>query len=134
MKMLLKRLIYLKIMWKKRKKKLNNFLENKLVISTSNYIYLLDIDEIAYLKSASNYTKVIMKDGKEIVASKTLKYFEYILRNKAFLRVHSSYLVNMKFIQGIKRNGKYTIELINKTSILVSRGFKGKLFNNCLKK
>ncbi|HHH55000.1 MAG TPA: LytTR family transcriptional regulator [Bacteroidetes bacterium] len=115
--------------WKQRNKKLEEFLDNRLVISTTNYIHLLDLEDILYLKSVGNYTRIIMITGKEILCSKTLKHYEQLLSDKAFLRVHSSYLINLNKVIGIKRNGVYTIELHDGTMIPVSRGYKDNLFS-----
>ena len=114
--------------WQKRNEKLEKFLDNRLVIPTTNYIHLLELDDILYLNSVGNYTRIIMANGKEILCSKTLKHYEQLLTDKAFLRVHSSYLINLNMINGIKRNGVYTIELRDGTMIPVSRGYKDNLF------
>jgi len=119
--------------WKRRNTKLQEFHDNRLVIPTTNYVHILDLNDILYLNSAGNYTRIIMSEGKEILCSKTLKYYELKLSDKAFLRVHSSYIVNLKKVKGIKRNGIYNIELHDGTMIPVSQGYKDSIFTKRLK-
>ena len=116
--------------WNKRRKTLSKFLDNKLVIPTSNYIYIVDLNNILYIKASSNYSMIYDTEGNSVLSSKTLKYYEEYLQNKGFLRVHSGTLINMSKVKGIKRNGMYMIILENDIKIPVSRSYKEALFSN----
>ena len=114
--------------WQKRSIVLQSFLENKLVIPTLNFIHIIDINKILYIQSSSNYTKFFLEDNSTILCSKTLKLFEGILIDKHFLRIHSSYIINLNKLIGIKRNGDYTVVLENDIRLPVSRSYKNMLF------
>lgn len=108
-------------------KVINN--QKKILFPTSEGVHILSSDEIMYLESESNYTKVYLKDGRKIVISKTLKNLEEQLKECHFLRVHSTYLVNLNEIEKyIKGDGGQLI-LKNKTSIPVSRTHKLELLD-----
>lgn len=67
----------------------------KIALSTSEGIDIVNLEDILYIQSDSNYSIFHLSDTK-IMVSKTLKYFEDILGDNDFLRVHHSYFVNLK--------------------------------------
>ena len=71
--------------------------------------------------SDGNYCKILLKSGREIIASKTLKYVEARLPEWLFARVHQSHVVNRDDIRFI---GTDHIILSDDTKIPVSRGRK----------
>lgn len=75
---------------------------SKLVIKTKTEVFYFDIGEIVYCQSDVNYTLFNFKNHKPIIVAKTLKYYEDILKEHNFGRIHQSYLVNRKFAIGIK--------------------------------
>lgn len=81
--------------------KIANLQKNKLLISTLEKIQILPLMEIVLLNAESNYTKILLVSGEELLASKTLKYFEDILDDYGFLRVHKSHVVNISFVKDI---------------------------------
>ncbi len=102
----------------------------KVVIPSLSGLELLSPDDILYLKSDSNYTIFILKDGSEILVSKTLKSFENQLFRLGFLRVHHSYVVNINLIRRyVKGDGGYIV-MENDHTINVSRARKEALLNS----
>lgn len=70
-----------------------------LQIPTKGKIKFIDINEIYYVKSESNYSQIVLQERKAITVSKTLKHIEACLANMGFIRCHRSYLVNLKYIE-----------------------------------
>lgn len=90
---------------------------NRLIISQSKYVYLIDCDRILYCKSDNCYTSVYLVDGKCFILVKSLaKVIKDDLNQDNFIRVNQSYLINRDFIQLIDKKNKY-IELINNVLI-----------------
>ncbi len=52
------------------------------------------VEDVVMLRGAVNYTTVYLQNGKQIMIAHTLKYFEDILQDYGFLRVHRAYLIN----------------------------------------
>jgi len=106
---------------------LNNLLKKelhenrKIPISVSNKIILVEPDEILYLKSDGSYTSIFLKDNQEYVVSKNIKFFEEILPVTHFLRIHKSYIVNIKEIKEFLKHGNGEVVLSNEKIIPVSR-------------
>lgn len=75
---------------------------SKLVIKTKTEVYYVDISDIIFCQSEINYTHFYFRNHKPLLVAKTLKFYEDILREHNFGRIHQSFLVNRNFALGIK--------------------------------
>jgi DNA-binding LytR/AlgR family response regulator len=83
---------------------------------------LIDLNDIVYLQSDKNYTIFKMKDGKEIVSSKTLAIFEEELKGVSnFVRPHRSFIVNFDFVKDLRFNCRGGELYLNNDTIFISR-------------
>ena len=62
---------------------------------------MIDTQNISYLQSEVNYTRIFLKDGKAYLEAKTLKHFNSVLDGPEFIRIHKSFLVNRSQIVSI---------------------------------
>ena len=65
-----------------------------------------------------NYSHVYLNSGEKITVATTLKELEKRFQAFDFYRSHKKYLVN---INAVKSFGQFTVSLVNKKEILVSR-------------
>lgn len=72
---------------------------NKITLRDHESIHLIEVDNILYCKADSNYTTFFFTNGKPIMVSKTIKEYEQVFHDSGFLRIHRSYLVNLKHLQ-----------------------------------
>jgi len=79
--------------------------EKRLAIATSEGFIFTDIKEIVRLESHSNYTHFYFAGGKKLVSSHTLCFYEDILPEANFCRIHNSHLVNIEFIDRYIKGG-----------------------------
>lgn len=93
----------------------------KLLIPFFDRKKTVSIDEIVRLEGAGNYTKFFLKDGTKMLVSRTLKEYETLLTNQAFVRVHKSCIVNLGFVRRffIKKEGE--LELTDGQQVKISR-------------
>lgn len=96
----------------------------KLTIPTTEGLLFLETGKIIRLEADSNYTHIFISDGRKITASKTLKEFESVLDANAFLRVHSTHIINLSKIERYIRGDGGYIVLENGQSVPVSRSQK----------
>jgi two-component system, LytTR family, response regulator len=93
----------------------------KIALPTVHGIIFTGLENILYCEASSNYTVLYTTDGKEYVASKTLKEYEDLLKEYNFFRIHHSYLVNIMAIKKyVKGEGGHVI-LTNDMSLDVSK-------------
>ncbi len=101
----------------------------KFAIPTLAGLEMINVGDVEYLASDSNYTHIVLGETK-YTASKTLKYFEEILQPFGFIRIHYSCLVNPNKIKRyVKGDGGYVI-MENGKNLSVSRSRKEELLNN----
>lgn len=82
----------------------------RVALPTLDGLELVQIGNIIYCASDSNYTTVYFKDKSKVVVSRTLKDIEELLSDHPFIRVHRCYLVNMNEVQKYKKgNGGFLI-------------------------
>lgn len=84
--------------------------ETKIGIGMADKIVFVNIPEILYCEAQGAYTNVYLKDGKKIVASKSLGDFESQLNSHKFFRIHHSTLINLNHIKEFQRfDGGYVV-------------------------
>lgn len=100
----------------------------KITIPLQNGFEVLQIEDILYCKADDNYTQIFVGEKKKLV-SKTLKYFEDILTENGFARVHKSYLVNVNAITQYNKGKGGSVVLRNGKEIMVSPSKKKQLLS-----
>jgi len=101
--------------------------KKQLAISTLEGIYFATLDEIIHVDADSSYTKIYISSGDMIMSSKPLKYFEELLEDYDFVRVHQSHIINLKLIRRYVRGDGGQVIMMNGTEIEVSRRKKDDL-------
>jgi two-component system LytT family response regulator len=100
----------------------------KITIPVQNGFEVLEVENILYCQADDNYTNIFLTDGKKLV-SKTLKYFEEILKPSGFVRVHKSYLVNVNAIVEYRKGKGGSVVLSSGKEVLVSPSKKKDLLS-----
>lgn len=102
----------------------------KLVIPTTEGMHILNVKDIVRCESSSNYTTFYLSDKSHVLASKTMKEYENLLRPAGFERVHKSHLVNLEMISRyISADGGYVL-LKEGSTVPVSNRKKETLVNH----
>lgn len=95
---------------------------------TSGFVFV-EIDSIVRCESSGNYTSVFTTNQKKFVVSKTLKYFEEMLAEHQFFRIHNSHLINMQYVKAYAKSGFVTLENNSKLEVSIRR--KEAFLNAC---
>lgn len=66
-------------------------------------VSLVKISDIVYLESEGEYVRMHLADGSTITTLFRLKNMETALPSEMFMRVHRSYIVNLRCIKGYVR-------------------------------
>jgi DNA-binding LytR/AlgR family response regulator len=88
-----------------------NFNTTEIFIKSGYEHIKININEILYINSDSDYTD-IYTSNKKFVSSESLKYWELKLGLHDFIRVHKSYVINMAKVEKIVGNQIYLAENI----------------------
>jgi DNA-binding LytR/AlgR family response regulator len=90
-------------------------------VNSDGKIVKVNIHEIDYIESMSEYVKIFLSNKTKIVTLMRLKNLDEFLPKDLFMRVHRSYIVNTKNITTIERN---RIVFYNNIFIPVSDQYK----------
>lgn len=96
-------------------------LPEKISFTTQQAIHFIKPGTILYCESDSNYTTVFFIDGTRLVISKTLKDVEETLTHYHFLRIHHSFLINLKEVGRYIKTEGGAIEMTNGAQLPISR-------------
>ena len=99
----------------------NKSQEEKIAIPTNEGLEFIPIKNILHIESSSNYSKIFLTDGKNILVTKLLNDFEDILEPYNFFRVHNSHLINLAYIKKYIRGEGGQVEMQNGDVIDVAR-------------
>ncbi len=82
----------------------------------------ITISEIILCKSENNCTDFHLTNKRRIMATKTLKWVDELMRDHHFFRVHDSYLINLNHIKKYKKGGEGgVVELTDQKEADVAR-------------
>jgi len=111
----------LKYILQNQYKENENLTKDHFFVSSEGKIEKIILQDIDYIESMSEYVKIFLSNKKYIVTLMRLKNLEDFLPKDTFMRVHRSYIVNMKNITTIER---HRIVFYNNVYIPVSEQYK----------
>ncbi|WP_088654509.1 LytR/AlgR family response regulator transcription factor [Geofilum rhodophaeum] len=101
----------------------------KLVLRTSEALYVIKIDQISHCKSDNSYTTFFLSDKREILVSKGMTEYVEILEDYGFYRPHQSFLVNINQINKIDKSDGGFVVMENGAEIPISSRRKPSFLN-----
>jgi two-component system, LytTR family, response regulator len=95
--------------------------EKRIALPTSNGFTYFDLNEITLFKGEDSYTTVVLATNKEIMITKTLKYFETTLPHSVFIRIHKSHIINILHVKEYNRGDGGFVVLSNGKKYEISK-------------
>ena len=102
-----------------------NDLEDFLLVKSGNKHHKIKIEEIIFIESLKDYVKIHTINDKRIVAKYKIGEIEEELKDKNFLRIHRSYIVNTSKISAFTMSD---IE-VNSVEIPIGASYKEKVIS-----
>lgn len=99
----------------------------KIAISSQSGVFFIDLKEIIYAEADSNYSTLVLLNGRRFIVSKTLKDLQDLLEESHFLRIHRQYIINLNQVRHLDRT-RLNLTMINDAELPVARNQKDKLF------
>jgi two-component system, LytTR family, response regulator LytT len=94
-----------------------------LFIKSEYKVLRIDLGDILYIQGMSEYVRIHLAHSKPVMSLLSLKSLETQLPGETFMRVHKSYIVNLRRITVIERN---EIVYDNGTVIPISSQYKAR--------
>ncbi|MBR9860003.1 response regulator transcription factor [bacterium] len=84
--------------------------EHKITLPVLEGYELKKVSDILYVRAEGSYSHFQFKNGEHLLVSKNLKYFNEILEEYGFYRIHHSTIINLNYINKIgKSAGGYVV-------------------------
>ncbi len=103
---------------------------NKISIPTFDGYEIISIKSILYCQADGSYTQIIMHNNKNILASQNLKYYESLLEDFGFSRIHNSSLINNEHITRISKADGGFVVMDDGKKLSISKARKVDFFTN----
>lgn len=119
------------------KQQLQQFIENtvkqpeersRIVVKKGADIRIIPVEEVYFIEAYDDYVKIFLKEG-YYLKKKTMNYYEQVLDETNFVRVHRSFIINLNHltkIEALEKNN-YIAILKNDNRIPISRNSYAKL-------
>jgi two-component system, LytTR family, response regulator len=83
--------------------KIENKQLQKIVLPLIDGFQVIRVNEIIHCEAEDNFTRFYLTNGRKMLICRTLKFYESLLENYDFIRVHKSHLINFQCIQQYKK-------------------------------
>lgn len=71
----------------------------KISLPTADGYTFVEVQNIIHCQADINYTHLFLQGNQKLTVSKSLKYFEELLSNCNFFRIHNSHLINLSYVR-----------------------------------
>lgn len=96
--------------------------DHKIAVHTGDNVRLLDSDSIVYIEAEGRYCNIYTTKDERLTTARYLKDFEeYFEGNSFFVRIHKSFLLNIKKIRSYSKGEPCVVEMNNGKRIEVAR-------------
>jgi two-component system LytT family response regulator len=96
--------------------------KNRIVVKKGSDIRIIPVEEVYYIEAYDDYVKIFLKDS-YYLKKKTMNYYEQVLDETSFFRVHRSFIINLNQltkIEALEKNN-YVAILKNDKRVPISR-------------
>lgn len=120
--------------------KINNCDSRKFI---KDYMEGVDSRMIIYIEAENVYSIFYLEDGEKVYIRKPLNTLEGLLESEGIIRIHRSYMVNMRWITEMEKenvsvewcvNGEKTEKRIIPIAQRRRKNVREKIFKYCIKK
>jgi len=92
--------------------------QNRIVIKDGSNISIIPVSEVEYIEAYDDYVKIHHK-GKVHLKKKTMSYYEQILNEKSFVRIHRSFIINIAELSKIESFEKNSYVAILRSGVRI---------------
>ncbi len=101
-----------------------------IVVSTTEALHRLPVNEIVYCTSHNSSTQFYLADKRMILASYPIAHYTSLLEQFGFIRIHQSTLLNISFLSAIYKKDNSNVALLTTgEKLTVARAKKTEVAN-----
>lgn len=106
-----------------------NSTHQKIMLPTLEGFEIVNINSILYCEGADNFTRFHFENTQPLLICRTLKYFEDILKEHRFVRIHRSHLINPDFVVRYSKGKGGYVTMKNNQELEISPNKKQEFLN-----
>lgn len=95
-------------------------IHKKVTLSTQEGLLFIEVQEIIRCKADVNYTHFYLRGNQKITVSKSLKFYEELLADCNFFRIHNSHLINLNHLKKYTRGKGGYVTMADNSQLEVS--------------
>lgn len=95
-----------------------------LSVHYKDHIDLIRFDNILFLEVQNTSTRICVKPNQSLISSRTLKEHEAMLPTAHFMRIHNSYIVNIREVKKFIRSKTGSVVMSNDQEVPISASRK----------
>ena len=100
--------------------KIENKQLQKIVLPLLDGWEVVRVNDIIRCEAHDNFTRFHLLNGRKLLICRTLKFYESMLENYDFIRVHKSHMVNIQYIQQYKKGKGGQVIMTDGASVDIS--------------
>jgi two-component system LytT family response regulator len=108
---------------------INKTAPQKIMLPTLEGFEIVDIESIIYCEAVDNFTRFHFMQGQPLMICRTLKYFEDVLKDHRFMRIHRSHMINLGFVVRYSKGKGGSVTMKNDRELEVSPNKKEELLS-----
>lgn len=101
-----------------------NTQQQKVVLPLIDGFEVVKLSDILYCEAQDNFTCFYFVDNKKSLICRKLKFFENLLSNHRFCRIHRSYLINLEYVKRYLKGKGGSVILENEIEVPVANARK----------
>ncbi|MEO6489212.1 MAG: LytTR family DNA-binding domain-containing protein [Ferruginibacter sp.] len=113
-------------------KEISDFGSHKIGLPVSDGVLFINCDQIIRISAKGSFSILHLVGDKKVTCTKNLKVLEQLLPEAFFLRVHHSWIVNLKYLKKYFRGKNGYMEMEDGSIVMVSVRKKGNFLNHLL--
>ncbi len=94
--------------------------DQKIMLPTLEGFEIVPVAQIIYCQAEDNFTRFHFKEGKSLLICRTLKFFDDLLNDFQFLRIHRSHLINLAYVRRYTKGKGGYVTMENNTQLEVA--------------
>jgi two-component system, LytTR family, response regulator len=105
-----------------------NFYTNRIVFKSRGRILFLPVSDIRWIGAEGNYVRLSTASETHLLRE-TMAHLEERLDPRGFVRVHRSFIVNLKYVKEVRRelNGDSVVIMDSGNKVALGRSYRGHL-------
>jgi len=103
--------------------------DKKVVLPVLDGFEVVQVNDIIRCVANDNFTDFHLLDGSKKVICRTLKFYDDVLNDSGFIRVHRSHLINAQYVKSYKKGKGGVVIMSDDSHVDVSASKKQNLLN-----